>query len=169
MFIPDTLTEAPDDDRLLMLFEKIFTAVELLDEASAVTPPPAAVEANPVMVFPFTFNAVADPVAPMVIPVIAASLLIAEMVLPAIADVFPKPFTVITVMAPVAALQLANVLLEMDFVVSPTSNWLHPVKIVAPETVILEKSFPVFVIVELTLDVAAVVKTVTVPPAAVLL
>ena len=35
----------------------------------------------------------------------------------------------------------------------------------APETVMLEKSFPVFVMVELTLDVAVVVKMVTVPPA----
>ena len=122
------------------------------------------VDDSPEMELPLTFNTVAVPVAPMVIPVIAACPVMVEMVFPETAEVFPKPLTVITVMAPVPAVQLVNLLLEMDFVVSPTSNWLQPVKTVAPETVILEKSFPVFVMVELTLDVAAVVKIVTVPP-----
>ena len=44
------------------------------------------------------------------------------MVLPAIAEVFPKPVTVIAVIAPVPAVQFEKVLLEMVFDVNPASN-----------------------------------------------
>ena len=122
MFIPVTVTEAPVDDRLLMVSENIFTAVELLAEAKAVTAPPVPVDDKPVMVLPFTFRAVAFPAAPIVIPVIAACPVMVDMVLPAIAEVFPKPVTVIAVIAPVPAVQFEKVLLEMVFDVNPASN-----------------------------------------------
>jgi hypothetical protein len=69
--IPVTVADAPDDDRVLMLLEKIFTAVERLAEARAVTVLPVPVDDKPVMLFPFTFNAVAFPIAPIVNPIIA--------------------------------------------------------------------------------------------------
>ena len=91
------------------------------------------------MMLPEIDNAVAEPFAPIVSPVIAACPVTLVIVLFDTVDVPPKPLTDIPVIAEVPPVQLLNILAVNVFTDVPASVCTQPAIMVAPVIIMFEK------------------------------
>src|SRR5476651_155121 len=103
--------------------------------------------------------------APVAMPVIMPAPPILVMVLLVVELVVPLILTLIAVIAPVPPVQLLKVLFCMVWAAAPASVNTHPAMTVAPVTVMFEKLLPLLLITLPDGEVAALVNSVTVPPA----
>jgi hypothetical protein len=157
-------------ERLLMVFELIFTKLETFVLAKPVTTPPVPLEFKLFIALLVIFSVLAEPLAPMVIAVIANCPFRLETVLFETEEVPPKPVTVNPVIGAAPVVQLLNIFPVNVLVDVPASVCTQPAIVAAPVNVIFEKLLVVWVTVTPAATVAAVlVNNVTVPPVPLLL